>query len=119
MVVTLPEVLDLIDDSGGSYRAQIVIHGHHDPIIALHALIEYCLGYDGGDLRDITLMNAGCSCRISYGMPSPKYARWSCESGTFDDNSIRVLRYYDEPGRGRFPVMVSEHIRKEAMGWNV
>ncbi len=109
----LPEVIDLIDDSGGSYRNEIVLLGHHDPIVAMHAVVEYILGYEGGDLRDITLMNDGLSCRMSYAIPEPKYARWSCESGAFDDPSIRVLRQYDSPGRGRFKVMVSERIRKD------
>lgn len=36
----LPEVIDLIDDGGGSYCAEIVMRGHHDLFVALHAVIE-------------------------------------------------------------------------------
>ena len=114
-MIALPDVIDLIDDSGNRYRAQIIVRGHHDPIVALHAVIEYCLGYDGGDLREITMMNDGMACRISYAVPNPQYARWSCEGGAFDDPSIRVLRYYDAPGRGRFKVMVSDRIRRDGV----
>lgn len=70
VVIALPEVLDLIDDSGDRYRAEIVLRGHQDPIVALHAVIEHVLDCDGGDLRDITLMNDGMACRISYALPA-------------------------------------------------
>lgn len=111
-MMALPEVIDLIDDSGGSYRDQIIVRGHHDPIVALQAVIEYLLGYEGGDLHRIEMMNDGLSCRMSYTIPIPKYARWSCENGAFDDPSVRVLRYYDAPGAGRFKVMVSDRIAR-------
>lgn len=102
-----PEVIDLIDDGGGSYRDDIVMRGHCDQIVAMQALVDWLGGYEGGDLRDITLMNDGMAARMSYAMPNPKYARWSCESGVFDDPSVLVLRLYDAPGRGRFKVMVA------------
>jgi len=61
-----------------------------------------------------------------YRDPVPTYARWSCQPT--DDGTGQVLRTYDSPGRGRFPVMratvvaitvdwAAWHERREGTQW--
>lgn len=106
------EVIELIDaDTGDFYRDEIIIRGHHDPIVAMTALVEWLISYEGYDLWKYN--DRSPPGRMSYGMPTPGYARWSCEYGSSDNPSFRYLRTYNDRGRGRFPVMISEHIKVE------
>lgn len=113
----LPEVIELTDDD--DYRGvnlhRRVVRGHHDPMVAMHAILEYLLGYEGGDIHNFDLINFGYSAKISYRMPEPKYALWTCGPQTQSDG-FRYLTVYDTPGRGRFKVMVAERIERDDRG---
>jgi len=85
------EVMDLVWDSW--CPDALYVRGHMEPEEATEAL-EHFYGYDGFRLRD----------------PVKAWARWSCEPGP--DGCGQVLRDYNEPGRGRFPVMRAEVIAK-------
>ena len=74
----------------------LVVRGHLPPLVAAQLLdLEYGRQY-------LTRM------------PEPYWGRWSCEPGPDGDNG-RVLREYDTPGRGRFPIMVADVIAKRPL----
>ena len=73
----------------------LVVRGHMPPVVAAQLLdLEY-----GG--------------QYVTRLPEPAWGRWSCEPGP--DGTECVLREYEEPGRGRFPIMVADIVAERPL----
>jgi len=65
----------------------------------------YCMGHMEPDkAREFLEREYGGD--YVLGDPVPMYGRWSCEPGV--DGCAQILRTYNAPGRGRFPIMEAE-----------
>lgn len=100
------QVIELRDlEGGGAYLDEVYVKGHVSDEVAnaaVEAWLEYEFDGEEVDYRDRP--------RPEYGPWKHGYARWSMETIPCEPEGMQVIRWYSEPGRGRFPVTWAENV---------